>query len=702
MAKRTVILSVLLVVWGCASDPRATEQTSSGLTHSEVDDLEALGVRGHLGGVNRIAEIFENRTAPTVRIVSNVLDPAQSAARRAARSHNRVTAPESLARFLDTQRDDAMVELTLELPAVAGAEVGAALSDADRRMAISRAESLTNAAQASTIERVRAAGGRVLASRWLANQLDVLVPVPWARGVVQRSEFVAVSRNSDVGGAGVGYDGIEGRSATLASTLHSSSFRGQSGGRAGGRIRLGIIEWNDSGNNIVDRTHPAFLRGGTSRFISVWDCTSGNCVADSAGAFSGSNQHGTRVSWVAAGSIEAGQDPAFPGSGTVPQRARSGIAPESDIYYYRVSSCAGVASAIQRAVADGVDVANFSAWTSSRNCATTLDCGGINSAIRAAADAGMPFVACAGNGTPAPPSCIGGNCNLWYPGIRPEALSVNGMVVESTTSPFPTRPYMSSPLGMTVGGGCISSQGGMTIQTRGGTVSVAAGVALSAPGVWNNLAEFPGGYHGSNPSGVTGCSFATPAVAASTGLLRQAINAIGWDASDARLLFVNMLLQGDNWANPSTEDMPSGISSQSGYGRLRTHYPSNDSLTAPWGWGYWSFVIQQGQTVEWQVWDAGPENPSITQWKWAFTWFDPDLNATSDIVIEVRNGCPAPGNPIVIREDYSFDSRKGLRLWGSSISGRCLVMRAHAYETPSGGTRVYTADYFHSGDPTTH
>ena len=50
----------------------------------------------------------------------------------------------------------------------------------------------------------------------------------------------------------------------------------------------------------------------------------------------------------------------------------------------------------------------------------------------------------------------------------------------------------------------------------------------------------------------------------------------------------------------------------------------------------------------------------------------------------------------------TFDLRKRIRLTQPSIGGKCLVMRARALETPPAGTRVYSADYFHSGDNTLH
>lgn len=659
----------------------------------------SVGVRptqwGNLRGTLDRRQLPVELPVPTVRVISESIDPAVVAARRA----NRPALPSShtsIVARLGAFEAGAEVELTLKLPTVPGAQLPADLDDANREQAVATLEALLAPVHARMTSLIEQRGGRVLRSRWLGNQLDIRISARAALELIALPEVESASLNSTDGGVGFGYEGTLARATQLTDTLHASGFGGQSGGRAGGRVRLGIIEWG-SGSNVPERNHPAFMRGGASRFVAVYNCTSGTCVTDASSA--SATTHGSRVAWVAAGSIEAGQDPNFPGSGNFNQQSRSGIAPEADLYYYQVNSCNALSSALQRAVQDGVDVANFSGWVASQGCASSFDCGGVNASIKAANDAGMMFAACAGNGGGG--TCLGSGCNLWFPGWRPDSFSVNGLAVEGVAPNYTPRDYTSSPIGNTSTGACIASQGGMAAQTLAGTPFSASGVAMTAPGQWNNSAEFSLTYHSSSSTGVLGCSFATPSVAGNAGLLRQMFNSIGWSGSDARGLFVNMLLQGDNWADPGSGDLPAGISSQGGYGRLRMHYPSNDSLVAPWGWGWQSFVIQQGQTVEWTVWDSGPESQSVTHWKWAFAWFDDNLNSSSDIVIEVRDVC-APGGPVMVRSDYSYDYRKGIRLWAPSIGGKCLVMRATAFLTPAGGTRVYTADYFHGGDSSTH
>jgi hypothetical protein len=156
-----------------------------------------------------------------------------------------------------------------------------------------------------------------------------------------------------------------------------------------------------------------------------------------------------------------------------------------------------------------------------------------------------------------------------------------------------------------------------------------------------------------------------------------------------------MMLHGDAWDPDVSGDRTDGVSTASGLGRVHAHWPASANLTAPWGWGTQSKLIHTGETLTWTVWDSGPESSLVTQWKWAVAWFEPNLYDASDIVIYVTDSCH--GN-IQVASDYSFDFRKRLHLRSSNIGGKCLVMNAHAYKTPTAGTRFYTADYFHSGN----
>ncbi len=123
-------------------------------------------------------------------------------------------------------------------------------------------------------------------------------------------------------------------------------------------------------------------------------------------------------------------------------------------------------------------------------------------------------------------------------------------------------------------------------------------------------------------------------------------------------------------------------------------------MGAPWGWGWRSFTITNGQTVSWTVGDSGPESSLITKWKWAVMWFENDLTSVADIIIRVVDSCA--GNTM-IAGDLSFYTRKAIFLdGGPSIANRCLVMQVIGFGVPAGGRTIYAADYFQSGDPSVH
>jgi hypothetical protein len=557
-------------------------------------------------------------------------------------------------------------------------------SDAARTALIAARQADLKGPQDALQARLQAIGARNVSPRWLVNHVAATVAARHVPALAGWPGVTAVLLDSKTGGAGLAYSGVEGRAGLLTNAFLARGYEGNARGRAGGAVRIGVIEWHESGTNWLARNHVGWRdwSGGPSRIGAVYDCRSGSCSTTTADATS--STHGTSVSSIALGSIEQGQDPAFTGAGTTDQIRRSGQAREAELYYYMIDGCSELAAALQRAVADGVDVANYSGWVQSQSCDQTLNCGGINDTVRSAMDAGLLFVACAGN------SGHAGSCSLWYPGWRSDVLAVNALDSGSSASNYN---------GLALAG--FASQGPLPIRRHDGLTGLTtAGLGLCAPGIWNYNYTTASNY---NLGGaIAGCSFASPAVAGAAGLLREALNAIGWAGNNARALMVNLLVLGDTWEHLNGSDLRTQVSDYSGYGRLHMHWPSSDNLTAPWGWGWRSFTIQNGQTVSWTVWDAGAESPLVRQWKWAFTWFENDLNNVADIVIKVVNTCPSGGGEVTVASDYSYDLRKRIHLGQAEISGRCLEMRAYGWKVPAGGRVVYSADYFHAGDPAQH
>jgi hypothetical protein len=549
-----------------------------------------------------------------------------------------------------------------------------------------------NAAQASATRELQALGAEDPDPMWLTNQVALTVPARLVAAIAHRPDVVSVSLDSTEGGGG-SYHGEDIKDATRTDNLIGAGFLGQLGSRSGGAQRIGFIDWQTdetrtcTGNcNWPGRTHVGWRDSvnGPSRLIAIDDCRSGTCWASTNGATT--LTHATLVAWVALGSIEQGQDTNFPGTNTLDQRRRSGQAREAQGYYYMVNSCSTTAKAVQKAVADGVDVLNISMWVGTQNCANaaTYDCGGLNAQLRAAVDAGVLVVGIADNN--------GGTtqCTLSYPGWRPDVLTVGGVA---------TEPYLdySSALRHPQ-----SSFGAMPIKLWTGQSQTAAGVDLMAPYDVSLYFTTPPASYGAWTAWFGGTSYAAPAVAGGAALLREVFESTSWGgATDARILQVEMLLLGDRLFGSSWPGTW-GLSAQTGYGRLRMHWPDSADLTAPWGWGDRTVSITNQQGVSWTVGNSYPESSAITDWKWAFTWKETNLDKVADIVIEVVDTCPAGGGEQLIMADYSFDFRKALRLEASQIRGKCLEMRAYGMSVPSAGRTAYSADYFHSGDRSIH
>jgi hypothetical protein len=583
------------------------------------------------------------------------------------------------------------LRIVVALPDV-GAEFGRLQSapDLERAILISERQESIRAEQDAVEARLASRGATGITRFWIANSLAATVPAGYVAEIATWPEISEVYLDGTEGGGGLAYSGVEGRNGMLTPAFHSSGYKGETRGRAGGVQLLAIIEWHDEGCvpagttcNWLARTHVGWddFVSGPRRIRNVYDCRSGTCSASRANATT--DTHGTHAAWAALGSIEQGQDPGFAGSNTTEQTRRSAQAPEAEFYYYVIDGCSELSAAIQHAVSLGVDVANYSGWVDSQTCGpASRNCGGINDAIRNATDAGLLFAACGGN------SGHASGCTLWYPGWRTDALAVTHLdTTDASTSYGETTLYSNA------------SRGGMPIRTwlNQGIVNPALG--LVAPGEWSyNFTTAPSGY---NTSGfIWGCSFAAPAVAGAAALMREALNAAGHPANNARALMTNLFLLGDGWDFDAGSQTSIYVSDASGYGRVRLHRPY--ALQSPWGWGTTWFTIQNGQTVSWTVGDANAESALVSQWKWAFTWFESNLDGVADIVISVVDTCPAGGGEALVLRDYSTSLRKRIRLSQSLISGKCLTMRAYGLSVPTGGRVVYSADYFHAGDPSTH
>lgn len=135
-----------------------------------------------------------------------------------------------------------------------------------------------------------------------------------------------------------GYTGVGMRNATRSQHLVDGGFRGQSDPQVAWRVALVETRQGASfADNWIATDHVAFQTStGASRIAVNMNCSTDPCTPATATGpgLAPSDTHGTRVAALAAGSIEDGQDLAFPGSATTAQIQRSGSAVQSQIAYY--------------------------------------------------------------------------------------------------------------------------------------------------------------------------------------------------------------------------------------------------------------------------------------------------------------------------------------------------------------------------------
>lgn len=551
----------------------------------------------------------------------------------------------------------------------------------ERRVALAERQSAVWASQAEVVQAIERLGGQVLTQHWVVNAITVESSGDDAAEILALPMLASASIGELEITPGARYDGTDTRNAVRSQQMNNLGYFGAGGGRTSSpttALKVGIYDVDPLNTNHVGWLNWA---GGPTRVASKKLCE-GSCTA-SAAAATGAVNHGTRVTSVAAGSIEQGQDVNFPGFETVAQREHSWSAGESRIHYYWGWNSA---AAIEAAIADGVDVLNMSVGIScsapnNYGCSPLYDCANINTILRNGLDAGMLSLACAGNGAQGGT----GTCDLWWPGYRPETLAINALDTSNDATAYHDSVFTS-----------YATTGPIPIVSEGGVASTTPGVDLLGPGE----TRFAYGNGSNDYFDMNGCSNATPVVTGAVGVLREAFKNLGWLGNDARALMVNALLMGDA-SNGSTANGESNTSvhNSAGYGRFHSHIPSDADMTAPWGWGWRWVRIYDGQELRYTVWDAGPESPAVTEWKFAVTWDAPNLNDVPDIVISVVDTCN--GN-VTIASDWSYALRKRLHLTNANIANRCLEMRVRAWDVPPEGTVVYMADYFHGGDTNVH
>lgn len=574
------------------------------------------------------------------------------------------------------------------------------VGEAARDQAIAeRTAQVTTATEdlAAELQRVGAAD---VEQFWIAPSVSALVPRNRLATLLDSlsEEWTAELNAGRRGKNQAAFGGEEARIGMRTTAFVNAGYDGSLGNRVNSdaRIRAGIVEWMDSVGGteqvVLNRNHYGFRwPGGGSRWGSFYRCPGGTCTITT--PLTGES-HGTATARILVGSIEGGQDPTI--SNGLDRRRRSGMLSGASVYFYGIGGdwCNGAIGALQTAVSQHVDVLNWSLRINGSepetSCSRFNDCGGFNAAIANATDAGMLVVFIMGNWGPS------STCNASYPGTRKDALTVGALDTNPSTASYDSAPMWDNPTGELDFRG--SGTGGMRVRQHNDwwPVSTFAVADLAAPGAWSYWYTAEPGVYSSSVG--RGTSIAAPAVAGAAMQLRHAFKAVGWNLPSARALVVNMLLMGDGLGTSGT-----GFNLRSGAGRVKTYYPSAANLTSPWGWGWHSATLSNGQEACWNVGSAAAESTSITQWKGALTWNESSYDSVANIHLRLKDTCPASGPTVVVAQDQSRDIRKRVVVGQGSIGGRCLRACAYAASVRAGETRtVQIADYYHSGSTADH
>lgn len=606
-----------------------------------------------------------------------------------------------------------LVELVVDLQDIPFEEITELRSmqeDARRRL-LDRREAEIHAAQLDFADHARWYGAVVLDSLWLLNRLRINVPASVVKEVLDHADVRAV--HPAWAKVRPDYDGLQIKLDTNLLDLYAGNIKGETGGHVfnanfgGDDIKIAVIEAEEGPTgwpifaldapNRINTAHPGWedWTNGPSRIRWNLDCL-GSCVSS---APAEAPTHGTIVAWTAAGAIDQGQDPNITDGWE--QLRRSGVAPEASILYFRVDTPGDVASALLAAALAGADVANLSITLTQGDgcdptCAFYGDCGGLNAMIKTVTDAGMLVVISAGNDNNEPglkyPDDV--NCNVSYPGQRPEAITVGGI----GAVPGEPDPYQFEPIGNYSGRGFVTTfVGGSHF-----AVDEMSVVSITAPGVVELYFAEQDEYSDTSASfagwvaPVDGTSFAAPVISGGAGLLRELMGPV---THDARMLKALVLVMGDGTgARSAYGGREQGVSEVYGTGKFRAH--NLQLLPQPAGYLLTQYHLEEGWVASQPIPPSGGPLPSgVSQIKWAAYIDQSDLGQVPFLFFSLVDTCLGYG---LLAYDWYFGLEKYISLEVASISGICPELRVYGYSVPAGGVQVYNAAYYHGGSTSEH
>ena len=549
-----------------------------------------------------------------------------------------------------------------------------------------------------------------VSASWLSNTVTVAVTAGILADLITGLGIVDIS--PDVIGPSsemeLSYGGGSIRNGTLANELLTSSMNASQGhrGDANQPVRIAIIEAGDTRH--PDWFWPGWQSAttGINRLREMYNCTDSGCGAfylpDNGSSITGFS-HSMAVTWLAAGSIEANQDPLV--TNNQDQVQRSGMAPGSEIYVYRLGGGSGsVVKAIEQAIEDGVDIVNMS-FSYSEDIPNTIcniftNFSAINETIRNATEAGLLFVGSGGNQGP-------NACGIGYPNLRPEVIAV------APLNSFPEEAFYGA-----LELHSEASAGGIPIWVSNEGLQRTAGITLVAPGCISfhpKVTPFAGQYADGSTGeerdmGRCASSMASPIIAGSAALIKHAIkNRLdGFYTPSANVpgrLTAALAVLGDKWnAANATNIETVGVNPKTGFGRIKLHAPMQNTATNPAGFAMGTIEsLISGESASIDI-GASPIEQQVQQFKIALLWYEDDYTQdVADIIVQLYDYCPANGGePVEIASDWTFNMYKSITVRDAdTLTGRCLRVKVTGLSVDD-SRDVHYAFYFHSEQPIRH
>lgn len=566
--------------------------------------------------------------------------------------------------------------------------------DARRAMLDLRAVNVQARAQ-PTLDSLAALGATNLHVYGMLSQASATVPVDRIADVVAIPD-VTMAPARDIPRIPASWGGQDVRVGNRISAVIADGYTGAHGNLDYGTdpVRIGIYDTHPLALGLAPGWCEPYGTGCNNRRDWI-DCSNGGggCSAAAIINYSCScppavsPSHADQVANVAAGSIERGQDANWPGTGSLAQRERSGMASGAVIIHY-TNDHGGVEwkSTADRVIYDGVDILNHS-YDEGLACAATADEGAspsLNDDIALTTASGVLNVFAAGNHN------VGAGCTLAYPGIRRDGITVGaldtGTAAPGTYDTLAMDGYSGKgPYQITLSNGFTSA--GLTQY---------AGVDIAAPGEWNFIYGWNGAAWTYSDQ-VSGTSFAAPSIAGVAAVLKEAGHTLGKITfADPHSLAVNLINMGDGWSSNASIFVATGMDGKSGAGRLHAHYPQTGNMTSPWGWTTHTATITSAGLSFYTAKGTAPMDASVTQWKVAMTFDEDDYTSSADLDLKVYDVCPPGGGaPVLLSSDVSYDIRSRVNLHGG-VAGKCI--RYDIVPSTLSGTRtVHIAEHYHSG-----